>query len=95
MLADRKSLLHYLRRTQFESYSVLIARLGLKDNFAKQVRFLASMLEWGFGHTSNQTGISSNSMHLYNIHPVRYAQSAAECSRMQDRFSVRSKAQRR
>ena len=44
MLADRKSLLQYLRKSQFESYSVLIARLGLKDKFAKQVRFLASML---------------------------------------------------
>ena len=46
MLADRKSLLQYLRRTRFEAYSVLIARLGLKDNFAKQVRVWASVVVW-------------------------------------------------
>lgn len=35
-LSQRRKLLQYLRRTSFDSYAVLIARLGLKDNFAKQ-----------------------------------------------------------
>ena len=36
-LSQRRKLLQYLRRTSFDSYAVLIARLGLKDSFAKQV----------------------------------------------------------
>ena len=39
MLSQRRSLLQYLRKNRFEAYSVLIARLGLKDSFAKQVGF--------------------------------------------------------
>lgn len=38
MLSRRRSLLQYLRRTKFDRYSVLLARLGLKDNYAKQDR---------------------------------------------------------
>lgn len=40
MLARRRSLLQYLRRTRFDAYAMLIARLGLKDTYAKQVQRL-------------------------------------------------------
>ena len=42
MLNQRRKLLQYFRRKDFEAYSVLLVRLGLKDSFAKQVSlFLA------------------------------------------------------
>lgn len=37
MLNQRRKLLQYFRRKDFEGYSVLLVRLGLKDSFAKQV----------------------------------------------------------
>ena len=39
MLNKRRSLLQYLRRTDFEGYVSLIGRLGLKDNYAPNDRF--------------------------------------------------------
>ena len=39
MLAQRRSLLQYLRRTKFDTYAVLISKLGLKDSYAPQDRF--------------------------------------------------------
>lgn len=38
MLANRRTLLQYLRVADFEAYSVLIARLGLKDSYTRQDR---------------------------------------------------------
>ena len=37
MLNRRRKLLQYLRRSDFDSYTVLLVRLGLKDNYAKEV----------------------------------------------------------
>ena len=37
MLHQRRKLLQYLRRTRFDSYAVLISRLGLKDSYGPQV----------------------------------------------------------
>jgi small subunit ribosomal protein S15 len=39
MLNKRRSLLQYLRRTNFDAYVALIGRLGLKDNYERQDRF--------------------------------------------------------
>ena len=39
MLNKRRSLLQYLRRTDFDAYVALIGRLGLKDNYGSQDRF--------------------------------------------------------
>lgn len=39
MLAKRRSLLQYLRRTEFDAYASLISRLGLKDTYGPQDRF--------------------------------------------------------
>jgi small subunit ribosomal protein S15 len=39
MLNKRRSLLQYLRRTNFDAYVSLIGRLGLKDNYGRQDRF--------------------------------------------------------
>ena len=87
MLAERKSLLQYLRRTQFDTYSVLIARLGLKDSFAKQVCFAFAVAV----HLKTTAGLphSCNSMTMLCSVGVQPMLS------VQDRFSVRSKAQRR
>ena len=40
MLNRRRKLLQYLRRSDFDSYTVLLVRLGLKDNYAKEVKGL-------------------------------------------------------
>lgn len=37
MLQKRKRLLMYLRRTKWDNYSMLITRLGLKDNHMRMV----------------------------------------------------------
>ena len=37
MLTRRRKLLQYLRRSDFDTYSALILRLGLRDRYAKQV----------------------------------------------------------
>jgi hypothetical protein len=37
MLSQRRKLLQYLRQSDFDAYTVLLVRLGLKDNYAKQV----------------------------------------------------------
>ena len=37
MLNQRRSLLQYLRRKDFDSYAVVLNRLGLKDNYKKLV----------------------------------------------------------
>lgn len=39
LLNRRRSLLQYLRRSNFDRYAVLISRLGLKDNYAPQDRY--------------------------------------------------------
>jgi small subunit ribosomal protein S15 len=39
MLNQRRKLLQYLRRTKFDNYAKLIARIGLKDSFGPQDRF--------------------------------------------------------
>jgi hypothetical protein len=39
MLNKRRSLLQYLRRTNFDAYVALIGRLELKDNYGSQDRF--------------------------------------------------------
>ena len=41
MLNQRKSLLQYLRRKDFDSYAIVLSRLGLRDNYMKLVRALA------------------------------------------------------
>ena len=38
MLTQRRALLQYMRRHDFDTYAVTLSRLDLKDNFAKQVR---------------------------------------------------------
>jgi small subunit ribosomal protein S15 len=38
MLAQRRALLQYLRRTRFDAYAALISRLGLKDSYGPQDR---------------------------------------------------------
>ena len=37
MLSQRRSLLQYLRRKDFDSYAITLSRLGLKDNYMKLV----------------------------------------------------------
>ena len=37
MLNQRRKLLQYLRRSDFDAYTVSLVRLGLRDNYAKQV----------------------------------------------------------
>ena len=37
MLSQRRSLLQYLRRKDFDSYAIVLNRLGLKDNYMKVV----------------------------------------------------------
>ena len=37
MLNQRKSLLQYLRRKDFDSYAIVLSRLGLRDNYMKLV----------------------------------------------------------
>ena len=50
MLTQRRALLQYMRRHEFDTYAVTLSRLDLKDNFAKQVwchgviLFLAALL---------------------------------------------------
>lgn len=41
MLNQRKSLLRYLRHKNFDSYAMMISRLGLKDTYGRQDRFSA------------------------------------------------------
>lgn len=38
MLARRRKLLQYLRRSNFDAYSKMLSSLGLKDTYAKLVR---------------------------------------------------------
>ena len=38
MLTQRRALLQYMRRHDFDTYAITLSRLDLKDNFAKQVR---------------------------------------------------------
>ncbi|BDA50215.1 probable 30S ribosomal protein S15 [Coccomyxa sp. Obi] len=38
MLAQRRKLLQYLRRSNFDAYSKMLSSLGLKDTYAKQDR---------------------------------------------------------
>ena len=45
MLTKRRKLLQYLRRTNFDRYSTLIVKLGLRDNYAKQVRDLTLRMQ--------------------------------------------------
>lgn len=40
MLNQRKSLLQYLRRKDFDAYAIVLSRLGLRDNYMKLVRLL-------------------------------------------------------
>ena len=37
VLARRRKLLTYLRGNDFDAYALLLTRLGLKDNYAKEV----------------------------------------------------------
>ena len=37
MLNQRRKLLQYLRRSDFDAYTVSLVRLGLRDNYAKKV----------------------------------------------------------
>ncbi len=37
MLNQRRTLLQYLRRKDFDSYAIVLSRLGLKDNYLKLV----------------------------------------------------------
>lgn len=37
MLSQRRKLLQYLRRTDFDAYAGMLSKLGLKDTYAKQV----------------------------------------------------------
>lgn len=50
-LSQRRSLLQYLRRTDFTAYAHLISRLGLRDTYAKLVRNVhqSEILELNFG----------------------------------------------
>ena len=40
MLAQRRKLLQYLRRADFDAYARMLSSLGLKDTYAKQARML-------------------------------------------------------
>ncbi len=40
MLQKRKRLLMYLRRKNYDRFSILITRLGLKDNHMRMVRWV-------------------------------------------------------
>ena len=44
MLNQRKSLLQYLRRKDFDSYAIVLSRLGLRDNYMKLVSFSQSFV---------------------------------------------------
>ncbi len=37
MLAQRRKLLQYLRRADFDAYAKMLSALGLKDRYMKQV----------------------------------------------------------
>lgn len=39
MLTQRRSLLQYLRRSNFDAYAMTISKLGLKDNYAQHDRY--------------------------------------------------------
>lgn len=39
LLSQRRSLLQYLRRSNFDTYAMTISKLGLKDNYAQHDRF--------------------------------------------------------
>lgn len=39
LLSQRRSLLQYLRRSNFDTYAMTISKLGLKDNYAQNDRF--------------------------------------------------------
>ena len=54
MLNQRRKLLQYFRRKNFEAYSVLIVRLGLKDNFVKQVSIFIA-LGWQYQPVPSQS----------------------------------------
>lgn len=41
MVNKRRDLLRYLRRKNFDSYAMMISRLGLKDSYGRQSRFSA------------------------------------------------------
>ena len=40
MLAQRRKLLQYLRRADFDAYAKMLSALGLKDRYMKQVNLL-------------------------------------------------------
>ena len=40
MLAQRRKLLQYLRRADFDAYAKMLSALGLKDRYMKQVKHL-------------------------------------------------------
>jgi len=44
MLNQRRSLLEYLRRKDFDSYAMVLSRLGLKDNYMKLVRHTNALI---------------------------------------------------
>lgn len=44
MLSQRRSLLQYLRRKDFDSYAIVLSRLGLKDNYMKLVSLYQTFL---------------------------------------------------
>ena len=57
MLARRRSLLQYLRRTQFDTYAALIGRLGLKDApYAPQDRLSMRYKPAVVGRTAGAAG---------------------------------------
>ena len=54
MLAQRRKLLQYLRRADFDAYAKMLSALGLKDRYMKQVNFSISYSSTLSLHSHNQ-----------------------------------------
>ena len=46
MLAQRRKLLQYLRRADFDAYAKMLSALGLKDRYMKQVTLYALLIHF-------------------------------------------------
>lgn len=67
MLSQRRSLLQYLRRTDFDSYAIVLNRLGLKDNYKKLVRCILQLLAF---HQLVKYGTGLPTLLLANVSKV-------------------------
>ena len=62
MLAQRRKLLQYLRRADFDAYACMLSSLGLKDTYAKQARML--LLRWCMSCSSQRLCLRAPCCHM-------------------------------